>query len=167
MNGRALRRRLRALLRDLDLHPPLAAEELCRRLGEQRRRPIVLVPTDLPGAGAFGALVPMRTKDLIIYQTRLVGMHREAVIFHEFSHLFLHHITTALAAGKTLVCNLDLADADLLGDATLYDQIEEWEAETGAAILCEWARIGSTQLCGAPSAEEQAICRGLGRSDWI
>lgn len=167
LSERTLQRRLRDLLRRLDLRHPLVAEELCLCFGRLRGRPIVLVPTDLPGAGAFGALVPMRHKDLVIHQGSLPARHRETIIFHEFAHLFLQHIDTARVHGRTLVCNIDLAALDTFGEATVYDLREEWEAETCAAILSQWARAGVASPEPPASVEERAIQRGLGGSDWV
>jgi hypothetical protein len=167
MSERLLRRRLRGLLRSMDIQPPLRADELCQRLGQLRDRPVVLVPTQLEGAGAFGALIPMRRKDLIIYQDGLDPKHRDTIVFHEFSHLFLEHIQSARAEGKALVCNIGALDS--FGDATVYDLREEWEAETCAAILSEWAdlsnAIAPTRSVG--NVLERTVQRGLGGSDWV
>lgn len=164
-----LRRRLRALLLEIEFQPPLRADELCHRVGQLRGRPIVLVPTELEGAGAFGALVPMRRKDLIIYQAGLEAKHRDTIIFHEFAHLFLEHIQNARSEGRALVCNLDASRLDSFGDATVYDLQEEWEAETCAAILSQWADLSDAMPLVRPSGNglERAVRRGLGGSDWV
>ena len=167
MNERVLRRRLRELLHSMDIQPPLRADELCQRLGQLRARPVVLVPTQLDGAGAFGALIPMRRKDLVIYQDGLDPKHRDTIVFHEFSHLFLEHIQSAQAEGKTLVCNIGALDS--FADATVYDLREEWEAETCAAILSEWAELPESMAPARryDSMHERAIQRGLGGSAWL
>lgn len=169
MDERGLRELCRDLLRDLDLRPPLSAVTLCERLGRHRGRPIVLVPRDLPDGGAFGALVPMPTRDLVVYQRHATARHQESIIFHEVVHLVRGHVT---GAGGGLLCGGLLPDVGP-GDSTgtLYDRWQEWEAETGAAILAEWAADRSvagavpTATSGA-SAAERAIARAFGGGDW-
>lgn len=51
MGRNALRRRCEQTLAGLDLPDPFDIDVLCLRLGEQRGRPIYLVPAALPRAG--------------------------------------------------------------------------------------------------------------------
>ena len=54
---RELRRRCRKLLNELDIRPPLDVHELCRRVGEQRGKPIRPVAHPIPVPGPFGAWI--------------------------------------------------------------------------------------------------------------
>lgn len=156
MNERALRQLLRDLLRALDLHPPLDADLLCAQLGEHRGRPLELVAASLP-AGAFGALIPLRRKDLVLHQENLSTPHRDLVVFHELVHLVRRHVDNRAATG--VICGLDQA-------GNLYYRREEWEAETGAAILAAWT--GEQPIGAGPTdPRERSIVRALGGREWM
>lgn len=164
MNERGLRRLCRRLLRELDLQPPLRADELCERLGRHRGRPIVVVPTDLPGVGGFGALVPMPAKDLIVYPQQLAPAHQATIIFHEIVHLVRGH-AASLPGDRLLVCGAQPEAGP--EPATVYDRWQEWEAETGATILSRWAEPLRPAAPARPDASpaERTIARVLG-DDW-
>lgn len=156
MNERGLRRLLRDLLRALDLHPPLDADLLCARLGEHRGRPLERVAASLP-AGAFGALILLPRKDLILHQANLSRPHRDLVVFHELVHLVCGHVDRC--AVTQLVCG-----QDRLGN--LYSRPDEWEAETGGAILAAWT--GEQPIATSPTdPRERSIVRALGGREWI
>lgn len=161
-----LRRLCRAMLRQLDLHPPLQPEELCARLGAHRDRPIVLIPRALPGAAAFGCLIPMPTKDLIVYQADLNGPHRAHTIFHEVMHLRLGHVSRSDAGVRTtLYCGQLLPEPGAASPRTVYDREQEWEAETGATILSGWAEVGAVDRLPTDQAAT-AIVQALSPSAW-
>lgn len=158
MNERGLRRLLRDLLRQLDLHPPLDADLLCERLANHRRRPLECAPAVLP-AGAFGALIPFRGADLILHQENLSKPHRDLVVFHELVHLIRGHVDPD--SGAEFVCAPDTT-------GNLYSRRREWEAETGAAILASWATerpVGAVDMGACPN--ERAIARALGGREWV
>lgn len=162
MDERELRRFCRRTLTALDLRPPLSAEELCARLGSARGRAIVLVARDLDAANAFGCLVPMRTRDLIVHDANLSRAHRDHVVFHEVVHLLRGHVDRTATQDGPLICGPRPAGA---AQGTLYDSGQEWEAETGATIFSTWAQTEP----GAPTPTEpvaSAITRALVPSAW-
>lgn len=169
MDELGLRQLCRDVLGDLSIRPPLNAEVLCERLGEVRGRLIILIPRDLPVSGAFGCLVPMLHKDLIVYQRQTTRPHQWHIIFHEVLHLLRGHVSTS-AGGQALLCGKLFADTTPASRRpTLYDRWQEWEAETGAMILSEWVGLptGSASLHAGTRAE-RAIARAFGgRSGWL
>lgn len=68
MSDRKLRRRCRALLRELDIRPPLEVRELCARLADRRGRPIRLVAHPIKVPGPFGLWFMTQSMDVIFYQ---------------------------------------------------------------------------------------------------
>ncbi len=128
-----LRRRLAALLGDLGLEPPLTPERFCGRLADHRGRPIELVAWALPPEAVSGFLLVYEHKDVIVHQSRTSGLHQRHIVFHEVAHLVLDHA----GCGRAPVPPGDGPPA--AGPATLYDDIEEWEAETAATILSSWS----------------------------
>lgn len=163
MDELELRQLCRNVLWDLGVRPPLDAEVLCERLGEVRARPITLIPRDLPLSGAFGCLVPMPRKDLIIYQCQTTRPHQWHIIFHEVLHLLRGHVSTGGDA-KPLLCGELFADTSAAGrQQTLYDRWQEWEAETGATILSEWVSAPADPASlHAGTRAERAIARAFG-----
>jgi hypothetical protein len=123
-----LRRLCRGVLEDFNISPPVDAQVLCERLARARGREIRLIERDLPCSATFGALVPMPTRDLIIYPRRVAHPYRQHIIFHEVMHLIRGH-GCASGAKKLFVC----------GRQNSYDHWQEWEAETGATLLAAWA----------------------------
>lgn len=123
------------LLEELDLAPPLRPAELCRRLGEKRRRPIRLLPEVVLGPASVGHLACKKNYDLIAYQHDAPAAQQMHVIYHEVIHLMRGHLDGTGA----LICGA-LAGDGLDTEAGLYSDVQEWEAETGATILSELSR---------------------------
>lgn len=139
MDEDELRRALHSMLEDFDIRPPFDAAVLCERLAWARGREIRLIARDLPSPAVFGCLVPMLTKDLIIYPEYAAQPHRQHIIFHEAVHLIRRHVSTG-GAGELLTCGQltdDCARAERR--RVPYDHWKEWEAETGATMLSEWS----------------------------
>ena len=135
-----LRRYCRALVSDLGLSPPLDPIVLCERLSEARARPIKLFPKDIPVAAAVGALIVAAGRDLIAYQAATTSAHQGHIIYHELIHLVRGHVTSQGA----LTCGGPLPEGDedsrpAPARRGLYQDWQEWEAETGATILSEWS----------------------------
>jgi hypothetical protein len=150
VDERALRALLLGVVDGLGLQPPCSAEELCAALGAARGRPILLAPrADLPVRGGFGCLVRFPDRDLIVLQQRSTAAGRAWIVFHELTHLVRDHTTAAAGAW-----------CGAAAGGTLYDRWQEWEAETGAAILSEWAT--ALPLPRPASPVERAVARGFG-----
>lgn len=91
MKERELRRRCRKLLKDLDIGPPLDVEQLCARLGEQRGKPIRLMPYPLEVPGPFGCWIATSAADYIFYQAETTKPHQDHIILHELGHMLADH----------------------------------------------------------------------------
>jgi hypothetical protein len=63
---------------------------LCERLAEQRNRPLLLRPVDLP-AFPFGLWYDDEQRDHVFYRARLAGFHRDHIILHELCHMIADH----------------------------------------------------------------------------
>ncbi|WP_034274394.1 hypothetical protein [Haloechinothrix halophila] len=151
MEERQLRRRCRRLLNDLGIQPPLDVTELCRRVGELRRRPIRLVPHPIPVPGPFGAWIATKTADYVLYQQETTKSHQDHIILHELGHILAGHhgddtddgLMDALYPG-TEPAALREQYPDAIRRAlrrTSYDTEQEREAETVATIILEWASV--------------------------
>jgi hypothetical protein len=143
------------MLRDLDIKPPLDVAELCRRVGEQRGRPVNLVSHPIPVPGPFGVWITAETADYILYQRETTKPHQDHIILHELGHLLAGHRSDedddALIAELYPDVEPDALREqypDLAPDAvrralrrTSYDSEQEREAETVATIILEWASV--------------------------
>jgi hypothetical protein len=123
----------------LDLPDPFDLAELCRRAGEARDRPIVLVPMAIAALGVSGLWLASNDVDYIWYEQNTSAPHREHVILHELGHILCGHeqsesATDVLAA---LFPQLDPAVVRLMlaRRHETYGSREEVEAETFAYQL--------------------------------
>lgn len=94
---RQLRQIARRTLRDLGLRPPLELGELAARLGEQRGKPIHLVPSyELPPTAAFGVTGGDETQDVVLFEVRTSTTSQLLIVLHELAHIILEHPRTAV-----------------------------------------------------------------------
>jgi hypothetical protein len=112
----------RRLVRDLDMRPPFGADDLCRRLGAVRDRPIRIRAVDLGGTTNVGHLVPRRRCDHILVDRAAPRPQRDLVVFHEVVHLLRDHLAEPLACAEPA-----------------YGDWREREAEVGARVLAALA----------------------------
>jgi hypothetical protein len=138
---RALRKRCRRLLRELDVRPPLDVTVLCERIGEYRGRPIQLLAHPIEMPGPFGAWIRTSDTDYIVYQQETSRSHQDHIILHELGHILAEHVSAETAAVPPLHPDIDpeLAEHALL--RTAYADAQEREAETVATIILEWASV--------------------------
>ncbi|MBT0772280.1 ImmA/IrrE family metallo-endopeptidase [Kineosporia sp. J2-2] len=145
MRERQLRRRCRALLRELDVPQPFGSRELCRCLSAHRGRPIRLVPFPIESPGPFGIWFSTDAADVIIYQSQTTPAHQEHIILHEVGHIIAGHDGEQLAAGEAVRVHRRSA----------YDNRQEREAELIATILHEWA--GRSDGLGSRAAADPGL----------
>ncbi|KAA2249540.1 hypothetical protein F0L68_39305 [Solihabitans fulvus] len=178
MKERELRRQCRKLLNELEIRPPLDVAELCRRVGQQRRRRIQLVPYHIPVPGPFGVWVATSAADYIVFQQETSKAHQCHIILHELGHIMAGHRSDegddALLAElypDTEPDALRQRFPDLAPDAvrrglrrTHYDTEQEREAETVATIILEWASV-LDHVASQSSADVAAQRMGNSLSD--
>ena len=143
MQERRVRRRCRALLRELEVPAPFGPRELCRRLAEHRGRPIRLVPYPIELPGPFGLWIRTAGADLIVYQSQTPPAHQEHIILHEVGHIIAGHEGEPAEAGELPRRRRSAYDCD-----------QEREAELIATILHEWS--GRCDQLGAVAHPPQA-----------
>lgn len=159
---RELRRRCRDLLNELGIRPPLDVVTLCRRLGERRGRPIVLLAHPIEVSGPFGAWIATADTDYILYQQETTKAHQDHIILHELGHIIAGH--GGDEQDDALMSQLFPPEAGWNPDAvrralrrTSYDTAEEREAETVATIILEWASV--LDLVAPPPASDESVRR--------
>ncbi|MBU6529661.1 hypothetical protein HZS56_00755 [Streptomyces sp. A108] len=142
VRGRVLERRIRRLLRSLDVQPPLSVPDLCAALSRRRGRPIELRAFSLQSGGPLGAWLEMAASDVIVFQKETTPHHQDHIVLHELGHILADHpgppgtdVWEALLPGLK---------ADAIHRALhrcSYDTKEEQEAELVATIVGEWATV--------------------------
>ncbi|MEU3627658.1 hypothetical protein BS329_22270 [Amycolatopsis coloradensis] len=145
MKERELRKRCRKMLHSLDIEPPLDVGVLCERLGEQRGRPIRLMPYPLEVPGPFGCWIATSSADYIFFQQETTKSHQDHIVLHELGHMLAdHHPGGDAEPADFLRGPAPGLDGDAVHRAlrrTSYDEAHEWEAETVATIILEWASV--------------------------
>lgn len=151
---RALKRELRRDLRELDVHPPLSAGDLCARLGQLRGRPIRMQAATLP-AEVFGLWIPGTMIDYIVFQSQTTPLHQRHSQLHEFGHIYCGHrpegrvelVDAMLRHGEFRTSASDDIRSSLARRTSPEDRVngygdeQEYEAELVATILMEWASV--------------------------
>ncbi|MCM6775548.1 hypothetical protein NDR87_15270 [Nocardia sp. CDC159] len=155
MNDREIRRYCRKVLRACDIQPPLRIDELCRRIGEQRGKPIRLIPWQLPVPGPFGLWMSRGHEDCIVFQEETTRVHQVHIILHEIGHILCEHIDDT---GGDDVPDLgpefpgDLTRRGLR--RTCYDELRERQAEMVATIIQEWSSVVDYATPPVPTGSE-------------
>lgn len=81
-----------ALLSQVGLPVPFDVRMFCRRVGEHRGRPLLLVPQPAGSmTEAVGLLVGLRDRDEIHYVADTTPYHQQVIILHEVGHLVSEH----------------------------------------------------------------------------
>jgi hypothetical protein len=171
VSERALRRRCRILLRQLDIRPPLDVSQMCVRLGALRGRPICLMAHPMPAQGPFGAWLSLPDTDYIVYQEYTSRPHQMHIILHELGHLIADHRSDEQDDDvlKTLYPDIDPDVLRRVLYRSSYANAHEREAETVATIILQWASVLDPLAPRLPhSWAGQRLQDGLGdRLGWL
>ena len=143
VSDRKLRKRCRAMLRDLDVRPPLDVRDLCARLAERRGRPIRLLAHPIKVPGPFGLWFMTESMDAIFYQRETTRPHQDHIILHEIGHIIADHPSDE---GDDQAWDALTPDERPDGTTralrrTCYDSAYEREAELIATFILEWASV--------------------------
>ena len=145
-SNRALRARVREQLRHLNVQPPLQMDELCRRFGEQRGRPIDLQSLVLPARTTAVTFVTSEA-DIIVYQRETTRAHQHFACTHELGHLMLGHQPdtpdreAVLRFWQDLMPNLPSKHLQGALMRSCSDHANERAAETVARIVRAWTSV--------------------------
>jgi Zn-dependent peptidase ImmA (M78 family) len=148
----------------------LEVTELCRKLGEQRGRPIRLVEHPIPVPGPFGVWIATETADYVLYQQHTSRSHQDHIVLHEIGHMIAGHrgeeqdneIIEGLLPGAEPGAARKAVPT--LMSRTSYDDEHELEAETVATIILEWASV-LDRVVGRASADATAAKMGTALGD--
>ncbi|MFD5111293.1 hypothetical protein ACFWNG_03055 [Streptomyces sp. NPDC058391] len=133
------RRRMRAMVRELDLPRMSTVEELCAAVADRAGRPVRLVPRRMRLGEPSGFVERRADADLIYFEQETSGLHQAHIICHELAHLLCGHLAEAPAVDEaTDQVELPTLDADMIRlvlGRSHYDGAAETEAEILGAEL--------------------------------
>jgi hypothetical protein len=147
MDFKAVRRRCAKMARDLPLPQPFDVRELCRRVAEQRGRPITLMPMYGGDSGVLGLWVAAESADMIFYEENTTPPHQQHIVLHELSHLLCDHYPAQLSTTehmRMLMPDLDPQMVQRILGRTTYLVVEEQEAELLATLIQQRAQKEAT-----------------------
>jgi hypothetical protein len=125
---------------------------LCDQLAEQRGRPLLLWPIDLP-AFPFGLWYDDGQRDHVFYRARLAGFHRDHVILHEVCHMIADHNRQSDSLGRGEK-ESDVLTLILRAAANPHSAVQEEIAELFAtqilfSVRNQHAKLGDVELRAA------------------
>ncbi|MFJ1647597.1 hypothetical protein [Streptomyces sp. NPDC088258] len=133
------RRRMRAMVRQLDLPRVSTVEELCAAVADRQGRPVELVARRMRVGEPSGFVERRADADVIHFEQETSGLHRAHIICHELAHLLCGHLAEPPAPDEeTGHVELPTIDADMIRlvlGRSHYDGAAEEEAEILGAEL--------------------------------
>ncbi len=157
-------RRCEALVDDLDVSASSDVRGLCRRVAEQRGRPIHLEAVPLSPEGPYGLWISTARTDYIFFEERTSPFHQEHIIAHELGHMLCRHGHAAAPwDADSLHTMLPALDPGVVGQVLHrrhYADAEEQEAEIFASLLLQrLSRPVSGSVGNAPSEAAEVLER--------
>ncbi|RSN46578.1 hypothetical protein DMH12_29150 [Streptomyces sp. WAC 04229] len=158
MKLRGLRRRCKALIRDLDIQRPFDVHTLIQSVAQRRGRPIQLVAIAMPAGSACGLFVSTAGTDYIFYEKHASPLHQEHIIVHELGHLLCGHVRLTDVnndISRLLMPTLSPNMIERVLQRTYYNTPEEKEAEMIASLILQGVdRSPSGPERSEPEADE-------------
>jgi len=139
----ALRRRCQRRLRDLPVPDPFDLDEFCRRLVEQRGRPLTL--HEMPALGPdspSGVWVATDRADHVFVDEGARPLHREHIVLHEIGHLVADHESAPVLGPEDTALLMPDLDREMVARVlgrSRYSQEEERDAELMATLIAQRA----------------------------
>ncbi|MEV7871071.1 ParH-like protein [Streptomyces sp. NPDC088124] len=133
------RRRMRAMVRELDLPRTRTVEELCAAVAERTGRQVRLVPRRMKVGEPSGFVERRAEADIVHFEQETSSLHQAHIICHELAHLLCGHLAEAPTADEEAAeVDLPTLDPDLVRlvlGRSHYDEAAETEAEILGAEL--------------------------------
>ncbi len=132
------RRRMRALVGQLDLPAVRTVEELCAAVAERLGRTVLLTPRRMRVGEPSGFVERRAESDVVHVEEETSGLHRAHIVCHELAHLLCGHLAEPPvpgAAGQVDLPTIDAAMVRLVLGRSHYDDAAEAEAEILGAEL--------------------------------
>jgi hypothetical protein len=150
----ALTERCRTRLTALDLPRPFDVHEFCDRVGRARRRPVTLLPMDLPADAPCGMWLSTDERDYVVYQRATTPLHQEHIILHELAHVICGHVGEKGIDGehaRRLFPRLAPETVRRALGRGAYSSEEEQEAELLASMIL--GQVGRDRRTGGPAPD--------------
>jgi hypothetical protein len=173
VNRATSRQECEALVAGLDVPEPFDLESLCRQLGEQRSRPIALMPTAMAFGNLCGLWLATARSDYVFYEDDTSRLHQKHIVFHELGHLLRGHSASRTLdsdIARALTAAVEPTDVQRVLGRDTYSDDQEYEAELIATLMLRRIsrqHIVDTPMAVNPSADSAItrIARSLSRGD--
>jgi hypothetical protein len=143
MTSRAVRRRCRQLVGELDIPVPFDAGRLADGIAASRGRPIDLVAFAMPPDAPCGVWLAAPDRDIVVYEVHTSLLHQEHIQLHELCHILCCHEpvgTTDPQVSQLLFPDLDPGVVHRSLHRSQYTLGQEQEVETLASMILARAR---------------------------
>jgi hypothetical protein len=153
------RERGQAVANTLVLSDPFEVSELCRAVGQLRRRPIVLTAMPLAALGPCGLWLATGSVDYICYEQDTSALHQQHIVLHELGHILCgHHSSEPLhdvLGGLFPQLDSGTLRIMLARRHSRYSETHEREAEAFAYVVLDRVRRRQSHRTLADPGDDQ------------
>ena len=164
MNREQARRECEAVVAALDIPEPFDLESLCQRVGEQRARPIVLMPTPMVFGNLCGLWLGTAKADYVFYEENTSRLHQKHIVCHEIGHLLRRHSaskTLGSDVARALAAAVEPGEVQRVLGRDTYNDDQEFEAELIATLILR--RVSRMRSLDTPTAIEPSAQPAVAR----
>lgn len=147
------RRECEAVVAALEIPEPFDLESLCRRIGEQRERPILLLPTPMVFGNLCGLWLGTAKADYVFYEENTSRLHQKHIVCHEIGHLLRRHSasrTLGSDIARALTAAVEPGEVQRVLGRDTYNDDQEFEAELIATLILR--RVSRMRSLDTPKA---------------
>ncbi|HTJ66711.1 MAG TPA: hypothetical protein VL551_04210 [Actinospica sp.] len=164
MTRELARRECEALVAELDIPEPFDLDELCQRIGAQRHRPIVLMPTAMAFGNLCGLWMATAQADYVFYEENTSRLHQKHIVCHEVGHILREHSSSGTLGSdiaRALTAAVQPGDVQRVLGRDTYNDDQEFEAELIATLIMR--RVSRTQAAHVPTAVNPSAAKAVAR----
>ena len=164
MTREQARRECEALVAALDLPEPFDLELMCQRVGQQRGKPIMLLPTAMVLGNLCGMWLGTKLRDYVFYEENTSRLHQQHIVCHEIGHILRAHSASKTLnsdVARALTTALNLSEVPRVLGRDIYNDDQEYEAELVATLILRRVSRHRAVDCATAidSAAEDAVAR--------
>lgn len=148
-----VRRDCKALVAALEVPSPFGLEAFCRILGENRGKPINLLPTPMVFGNLCGLWLGTAKADYVFYEENTSRLHQQHIVCHELGHILCEHPakkTLGSDIARALTPEVEPAEVQRVLGRETYSDDQEYEAELIATLILQ--RVSRFRIVDEPEA---------------
>ncbi|MGW5706617.1 toxin [Amycolatopsis japonica] len=141
--------------------------QLCAQVGEQRGRPIALLPLPMAASGACGLWMSGSSTDYVCYERDTTPVHQAHIVLHELGHILCEHPGAECPESVLAGIFPDLSGTTLkimlARQHAGFTTQDEAEAETVAYLISEIIETRPRRPCREPTEMSARLSQALER----